>query len=96
MEARRLRVPEEVARRVRGLHPDIKRKVRRALQTVLDDPCAGKPLKEELAGLRSYRLGRLRIVYRLANDGNVDIVSVGPRRNIYEETYRRIRKQKEG
>ena len=92
MEARKLRVPEEVARRVRGLHPDIKRKVRRALQAVLDDPLAGKPLKGELEGLRSYRIGRLRIVYRQANDGNVEIIAVGSRRNIYEETYRIVRK----
>ena len=92
MEARKLRVPEEVARRVRGLHPDIKRKVRRALQAVLDDPLAGNPLKEELEGLRSYRIGRLRIVCRQADDGNVEIIAVGPRRNIYEETYRIVRK----
>lgn len=92
MEARRLRVPEEVARRLRGLHPDIKHKVRRALQAVLDDSLAGKPLKEELEGLRSYRIGRLRIVYRQADDGNVEIIAVGPRRNIYEETYRIVRK----
>ena len=93
MEVRRLRMPEEIARRVRGLHPDIKRKVRRALQTVLEAPLAGKPLKEELEGLRSYRLGRLRIVYRLADDGNVEIIAVGPRRTIYEETFRRVRRQ---
>jgi hypothetical protein len=45
METRRLRVPGEVARRIRGLHPDIKRKVRRALEELLDDPFAGKALK---------------------------------------------------
>mgnify|MGYP006283832191 CR=1 FL=1 len=92
MEARRLRLPEEVARRVRGLHPDIKRKVRRGCQAVLEDPLAGKALKEELQRLRSYRIGRLRIVYRQADDGNTEIVAVGSRHNIYVETYRRLRK----
>jgi hypothetical protein len=43
--------------------------------------------------LRSFRLGRLRIVYRLADDGNIDVVAVGPRRVIYQETYRRVRKR---
>ena len=85
---RRLRVPHEVAALVRGLHPALKRKVRAALQAILDAPHSGKALRNELRGLRSYRVGRFRIIYRLRRD--VELVAIGPRDSIYVETYRRI------
>lgn len=85
-----LRVPDDVARLIRGLHPEIKRKVRAALQEIVARPQCGKPLKEALCGLRSFRLGRLRIVYRLADDPIIEVVALGPRRSIYEETYRKL------
>lgn len=49
-------------------------------------------LVDELAGLRSCRVGRLRIVYRLTGNRIIEIVAVGPRRTIYEETYRLLRR----
>jgi mRNA interferase RelE/StbE len=88
-----LRIPDEVARFIRNLHPTIKRKVRAALQTIIKAPACGKPLQEELAGLRSYRIGRFRIVYRVAEDRSVEVVAVGPRKYIYEETYQRVRSE---
>lgn len=88
---RRLRVSDDVASSIRGLHPDLKRKVRCALRDILDDPTIGKLLRDELAGLHSCRIGRFRIVYRAAGSV-IEIVAVGPRRTIYEETWRRVRK----
>jgi len=61
------------------------------MQDIVEAPSCGKPLKEELAGLRSYRIGRFRIVYRIAADHSVEVVAIGPRRHIYEETYRKVR-----
>ena len=90
---RRLKVPDDVAALIRGLHPDLKRKVRVALSYIVDDPAIGKLLREELAGLRSYRVGRFRIVYRVAGTA-IEILAVGPRRTIYEETWRRVRKSR--
>jgi mRNA interferase RelE/StbE len=87
-----LRLPDDLARLIRGLHPEIKRKVRAALQAIVEAPASGKALKDELTGLRSYRLGRLRIVYRVAKDRRIEVVALGPRRYIHEETYRKIRK----
>lgn len=86
-----LRIPYEVTQLIRRLHPSVKQKVRAALQAIIEAPTCSKPLQEELAGLRSYRLGRYRIVYRLADDRAVEIVAIGPRRCIYEETYRKVR-----
>ena len=85
---RRVRIPHEVAALVHGLHPVLKRKVRAALQAILDDPHAGKALRNELRGLRSYRVGRFRIIYRLR--GDVELVAFGPRDSIYLETYRQL------
>ena len=51
----------------------------------------GKALREEFEGLRSLRVSRLRIVYRiLIQDRTVDIVAIGPRARIYEETLRLV------
>jgi mRNA interferase RelE/StbE len=82
----RLRIPDDVARLIRTLHPAIKKKVRAALETIVSAPITGRALKEELAGLRSYRIGKLRIVYPLVGDQTVEVVAIGPRRYIYEET----------
>jgi mRNA interferase RelE/StbE len=87
----RLRVSDEVAKLIRGLHPELKRRVRSALAEIADDPELGKPLREELAGLRSFRIGRFRIIYRVSRTA-IEIVAVGPRRTIYEETWRRVRR----
>jgi len=90
---RTLRVPDDVDRLIRGLHPEIKRKVRAALREIVATPQSGKPLKEALSGLRSFRLGRLRIVHRLADNHIIEVVTLGPRRTVYEETYRRVSRE---
>ena len=89
----RLSVPDEVAELIRSLHPELKRKVKSSLQLILNDPGSGKALKDELAGLRSFRVGRFRIIYRIASGNRIDLVAVGPRERIYEETYRILRKE---
>jgi mRNA interferase RelE/StbE len=88
---RRLKVLDDVAALIRGLHPDLRRKVRSALGDVVDDPAIGKSLRDVLAGLRSCRVSRFRIVYRVVGTA-IEIVAIGPRRTIYQETWRRVRK----
>ena len=87
----RLRVPGELATLIRGLHPELKRKVRAGLDTIRTDAQAGKELRDDLAGLRSLRIGRFRIIYRIAPRGLIELVAIGPRRSIYEETLRLLR-----
>lgn len=91
---RRLRVPDEVASLVRGLHPDLKRKVRAALSEVLENPSAGKALKDELDGMRSYPVGRIRIIYRESSRDRIEIVAIGSRFSIYQETYRLVKRDR--
>ncbi len=90
----RLRVTDETAKLIRGLHPEIKSAIRVALETIVTEPYCGKALKDDLKGLNSFRVKRYRIVYRILPKQKIlEIVTVGPRKNIYEETFRLIRKE---
>jgi mRNA interferase RelE/StbE len=82
----KIRVPDEAADLIRGMHPNLKKKVRASLDMILSDPLKGKALKEELAGLHSFRVGNFRIIYRNSRK-HVEIVALGPRQKIYEETF---------
>jgi len=88
----KLRISEQVAGLIRNTHPELKRKIRTALENIQEEPHSGKQLKDELIGLRSYRVSRLRIIYRIRSSKVIDIITIGPRRIIYEETYRLIKK----
>jgi mRNA interferase RelE/StbE len=89
----KLRVPDEIVAFIRGCHPQLKRKIKAGLQHIVTEPESGKPLKDELEGLKSYRISRFRMIYRISSKQTIDIVAVGPRKAIYEETYRIIRKE---
>lgn len=86
-----VRVPAAVAGLIAGLHPQIKRKLRAAVEALARNPRTGKPLQRELAGLRSLRIGTFRLVYRIAAARRLELVAFGPRERIYEETLRLIR-----
>lgn len=62
------------------------------MMAILADPSSGKALKEELAGLRSFRVGTFRVIYRVRRNV-VEIVAIGPRERIYEETYRLLKRE---
>ena len=89
----KLRVPVEIVAFIRGCHPKLKRKIRAGLQHIVTEPESGKSLKDELEGLKSYRISRFRIIYRMSSKKIIDVVAIGPRKTIYEETYRIIKKE---
>ena len=88
--AHKLRIPDDLVRLIRKMHPQLKGKVRAALDEITRNPDSGKVLKFELLGLRSYRVGRMKIIYRTGNHRIIELVAIGPRKTIYEETYRLI------
>ena len=90
---KKLRVPDAVVALIRGCHPQLKRKIRAGLRHIVTEPEAGKSLKDDLEGLKSYRIRRFRIIYRISSKQTIDIVAIGPRKAIYEETYRIIKKE---
>ena len=89
----KLKVPDDVAELIRNMHPHLKKKGRASLQSILSDPYSGKALKAELSGLRSFRVGRFRVIYRVSDQKLIEIVTIGPRENIYEETFRLLKRK---
>ncbi|OGQ93993.1 MAG: hypothetical protein A2521_04430 [Deltaproteobacteria bacterium RIFOXYD12_FULL_57_12] len=89
-----LRIPAEVAALIKGLHPDLKKIVRKALEAILAEPASGKALKDELSGLVSDRIKRFRIIYRRGPGQRIEIITIGPRRYIYEETFKIMSREK--
>jgi mRNA interferase RelE/StbE len=88
----KLKVPDDLTKFIRSLHPELKRKIKTALKILLAEPYSGKPLKDELEGLRSIRVGRFRVIYHITDQMEIHVVAVGPRTIIYEETYLLIKK----
>jgi len=93
---KKLRVPDDVVALIRGCHPQLKRKIRAGLRHILAEPESGRSLKDELEGLKSYRISRFRIIYRISSKQTIDLVAIGPRKTIYKETYRIIKKETSG
>jgi mRNA interferase RelE/StbE len=74
---------------IRKLDPGTRNKVRAAVDELAKDPLQGKPLGFTLKGLRSWRTGDWRIIYRAeAEKVVVVIVTVGHRRDVYERVRR--------
>ena len=90
----KLVVPGHIRELIRMMHPSLKRKIKSSLKLLLSDPHSGKALMDELAGLRSFRVSSFRIIYRIKAPDRIELVAMGPRVRIYEETFRIIQKEK--
>ena len=88
-----LRISSELLSFLRTLHPDIKRKIKAGLKDIALNPSSGKVLKDELEGLRSYRIGWYRIIYREV-PSSLEIIAIGERGRIYEDVVKRLLKEK--
>ena len=75
---------ERVLRRMAEREPALYQRVAGALDDLRRDPHQGKPLKGELKGRYSYRVGSYRIVYFIRQQELVVLViDIGHRRDIY-------------
>ncbi len=79
----RIEIPLALRDLIRHLPPELKAKVKTALRSIADNPYRAKELRDELKGLRSYRIGRFRVIYRIVGSF-VQIAALGPRADIYE------------
>ena len=71
---------------VSKLHPETKKMMRSAMDDLRRNPHLGEDLHEELAGFKSYKPRRYRILYKLNEDENViDVYYVDHRRDVYDE-----------
>ncbi len=65
-----------------ALDPRLQERVKEAIREISGSPLSGKKLKGEFEGLRSYRLGPLRIVYRFTKD-LLEVVYIEYRKDVY-------------
>ena len=80
------------ARSIRKLDPQVRRRVRAAIDILAESPERGKPLQMTLRGLRSWRTGDFRLVYRVVDERiEILIVAVGHRRQVYDRLRERLR-----
>ena len=84
---------DEVRLLVGHMTPGRKKKIKASLREISVDPYAGKPLQNKLLGLQSYRMGSFRIIYSInKNKKIIHIITIGPRRTVYEELERYFKK----
>ncbi len=86
-------VSADLRKQTSRLPPNLKFLVRRAMDDIREKPEIGKSLEEDLAGYRSYRIGKYRLIYRITEDRLV-LEAVGPRSDIYERFVLEIGRQK--
>jgi mRNA interferase RelE/StbE len=89
----KLVVPKDVRELIRTMHPTLKKKVKASLAMILANPHLGNALMDELEGLRSFRVSSFRIIYRIKDPERIELVAIGSRERIYEETFRIIQKE---
>jgi mRNA interferase RelE/StbE len=73
-------VLEQIARR----EPALYKRIAQVLDDLKCEPFQGKPLKGQLKGRYSYRVGTYRIIYTIfRNQLLVVVIDIGHRRDIY-------------
>ncbi len=72
------------------LPPSFTRKVKAALHSLAENPYQAKALKDDLAGLRSFRVARSRITLQIKGS-KVVVVAFGPRKDIYQRVAAELR-----
>ncbi len=71
------------------MYPQLKKKIRIAPEIIRDNLCSSKALRTELEGLMTFRVSRFKII----SEDLIELVDVGPRKTIHQETYRLINKK---
>ena len=78
------RQAESVLERMARRDPELYRRMALVLDDLQRDPFQGKPLKGQLKGRYSYRVGMHRIIYTIfRNELLVVVIDIGHRRDIY-------------
>ena len=84
--AYRILYTREAKKNVEKLDPSVRKLIRKAIESLSDNPEKGKALSYELAGLRSLRTSEYRVIYRIrGRELLVIVVAVGHRREIYKK-----------
>ena len=83
---------KSAAKAIRSLDPQVQSKVLAAIKKLTEEPSRGKPLQLTLRGLRSWRTGDWRIVYRATQEKlEILVIAVGHRRDVYDRLHERLK-----
>ncbi len=77
-------ISPKLLKKLEKLDRATKERILDAIKEILENPEKFKPLRYELKGLRSARVGKWRIIYRIEGE-EVIILSIGHRKNVYEK-----------
>ena len=80
--ARSVRLSRTAEKALAGLEQRILDRLKASVRELAGNPLLGKKLKGDSEGLRSYRLGSYRIVYRFTRELG-EIISADHRKDIY-------------
>jgi mRNA interferase RelE/StbE len=81
-----MRFTPEASRLLSKLHPENKRRIKRGLEELKQNPYPGKDLQEELSGFKSLRLKQYRVVYNVNEEEKIiQIFYIGRRSDVYEQ-----------
>ena len=75
---------KKVLKQLNRLDNSIKLRLVREIQFLIVNPLGGKPLTDCLSGLRSLRVGKYRIVYRVL-DSIIIVHTVELRKKVYDK-----------
>lgn len=65
------------------LPPALSQKARELIRRLDDEPALGKKLQGQLRGQRSARLGHSHRIIYTARDGDIVVLTIGARKDIY-------------
>jgi mRNA-degrading endonuclease RelE of RelBE toxin-antitoxin system len=77
-----VRLSNRAEKALESIDVRFKERLKEAIRELSRNPLLGKKLKGALAGLRSYRVGSFRIVYRF-NKELLEVVYIDDRKDVY-------------
>lgn len=84
-----IKYSSSATRAIRKLDPAVRGRIRDTLQKLGQEPERGKQLRLGLTGLRTWRTGHYRIIYRLIESRiEIIVVAIGHRRDVYKRLQR--------
>jgi len=76
-------IPSSCKKDIKNADSESKRRLKKVLTSLMDDPYQGKPLRYELRGIRSIRIGKYRLTYEIIEE-MVRLRSFRLRKKVYD------------
>lgn len=82
----KLIISNKVAKEIKEITKKSRDSLIAGLEEIQENPLIGKPLKRELTGRFTYRIGTYRIIYKInKQDKVINIITAGHRSYVYEK-----------